>query len=90
VLHVLDQRLDGRKAGARGQQDDGLVRVLAQEEAAERAFHAQDFLFLHAAEHMVGELAARHVADVQLDAGRRLLQVRGGGHGIGAAGRRAG
>src|SRR5258708_21672795 len=36
-----------------------LFRSLAQEEAAERAFHAQDFLFLHGAEHMVGELAGK-------------------------------
>ena len=46
----------------------GLSRVLAQEEAAERPLDAQDLLLLHRAEHVVGELAARHVADVQLDA----------------------
>jgi hypothetical protein len=68
-LQVLDQRLDRREAGARGQQHHRLVRVLAQEEAAERAFHAQDLLFLHRREHVVGELAARHVPDVQFDAG---------------------
>ncbi|MNZ91940.1 hypothetical protein D3C78_1109460 [compost metagenome] len=85
LQHLLDQGLDGRKARARGQQDDGLVAVLTQVEAAERAFDAQDFLFLHAVEHMVGELAARHVADMQFQAGCAVLQVGCGGHGIGAA-----
>jgi hypothetical protein len=47
----------------------GLLGVLAQEEAAVRALDALDLLFLHGVEDMVGELAARHVADVQLQAG---------------------
>jgi hypothetical protein len=53
-------------------QDHRLGGVLAQEEAAEGTFDAQDFLFLHDAEHVVGELAARQVAQVQLDARARL------------------
>ena len=84
-LHVLDQRLDGRKPGARCQQHDGLGRILAQEKAAKRALDAQDFLFLQGAEHMVGELAARHVANVQLQPRGLGLRVGGVGHGIGAA-----
>ena len=86
VAHVLDQSLDGGKAGARGKQDDGLVRIFTQEEAAERAFHAQNFFFLHAAEDVVGELAAFHVTNVQLKAGCGFLHMRGGGHRVGAAG----
>ena len=69
-LHVLDHRLDRRETGARRQQDHRLVGILAQVEAAVGAFDAQDFLFLHRGEHMVGELAAGHVADVQFDRGR--------------------
>jgi hypothetical protein len=74
VLQLLDQRLDGRKAGAAGQQDHGLGGVLAQEEAAEGAFHAQDVALLHRAKDVVGEQAARHVAQVQFD-GRRAAQL---------------
>ena len=58
--------LDRREAGAAGHEDDRLVAVLAQEEAAVRAFEAQDGFFLHAVEHVVGEQAAGNVADVQL------------------------
>src|SRR5256885_13990308 len=36
VADVLQQRLDGGEARARGQQDDGVVAVLAPEEAADR------------------------------------------------------
>ena len=63
----------------------GLARVLAQEEAAERAFDAQDLLVLHRAEDMVGELAARHVADVQLDGRRAAQPLRRVGHAVAAA-----
>ena len=66
VLHVLNQGFDGRKAGARSQQNHGCLRVFAQVETAVGAFNAQDVFFLHGAEHHVGELAARHVANVQL------------------------
>jgi len=52
-----------------------------------RALDAQDFLFLHATENVVGEHAARHVPDVQFDApGAGFPQrVRGVGHGVAAA-----
>ncbi|MPM96004.1 hypothetical protein SDC9_143160 [bioreactor metagenome] len=83
--HVLDQRLHRGETGARCQQDDGLVGIFTQVEAAERAFHAQDFPFLHGAEHVIGEAAAGHVADVQFHAGCLFLEVRGRGHGVGAA-----
>ena len=42
--HVLDDRLDRREAGAGGEEDDRLVGILAQVEAAERALDAQDLL----------------------------------------------
>mmetsp|Transcript_41205 Transcript_41205/g.96295 ORF Transcript_41205/g.96295 Transcript_41205/m.96295 type:complete len:555 (-) Transcript_41205:257-1921(-) len=84
VAGSLDDGLDRRKAGAAGQQNDGLGRVLAQEEAAEGAFHAQDVLLLERVEDMVGEPAAGHVADVQLDLAG--LAVRRIGHRIAAAG----
>jgi hypothetical protein len=63
----------------------GLAESVAQEEAAVRALHAQDVLFLHGTEHMVGELAAGHVADVQLDRGRACPVVRRVGHAVAAA-----
>ena len=62
----------------------GLSAVLAQEEAAERAFDAQDVLLLHRAEHMVGELAAGHVAQVQLDRRRAAQVCRRVGHRVAA------
>ena len=74
---VLDDRLDRREAGARGDEDDRLVRVLAQEEGAERPLEAQDVALLHLAEHVVGELPAGDVAHVQLD---QLVVVRRIGH----------
>ena len=77
---VFDDGLDRREAGARGQQHDRLVAVFAQEEAAERAFQAQDVLFLHRAEDMVGELAAGHVAQVQFDRWRAAQVRRRVGH----------
>ena len=67
MLHPLDDGLDRGKAGAAGQQHDRLVAVLAQEEAAHRAFHAQNVFFLQRAKDMVGELAAWHMAQMQLD-----------------------
>ena len=62
---VLDDALDRREAGAAGDEDDRLVGILAQEEAAERTFEAQDVAFLQGGKHLLGEQAARHVADVQ-------------------------
>ena len=86
VLHVLDQRLDGRKARARGQQHHGLVAVFTQVKTAIRAFGAQDVLFFHGGEHRVGELAAGHVADVQFHRGWCHLQgVRRVRHAVAAA-----
>jgi hypothetical protein len=78
--------LIGAKPGARGEQDDRLVGVLAQEEAAERPFDAQDLLLLHRAEDVVGELAAGQVADVQLEL--RLVDdgMRRVGHRVAAPG----
>src|SRR6185369_853838 len=84
--HVLDDRLDRRESGSRGEQDDRLLAVLAQEEAAERPFDAQDLLLLHRAEDVVGELAAGQVADVQLEL--RLVDdgMRRVGHRVAAPG----
>ena len=66
MFQLLDDGLDGRKAGAGGQQDDGLVGILAQEEGAQRAFDAQDVAFLQGGEDLVGEQAARQVAEQSL------------------------
>ena len=68
-LHVFEQCLDRREAGARSQQHNRFDRVFAQKEAAVRTFNAQDFFFFHRAEHMVGELAARHVTQMQFQPG---------------------
>jgi hypothetical protein len=73
VLQVLDQRFDGGEPGARGQQDDGFMRIFVQEETALRAFEAQDVALLHGGKHLLGKQAAWHVADVQLE---RLVQRR--------------
>src|SRR6266850_1888651 len=62
----LDERLDRRKTGARGDEHDGLVGFLAQEERPERPFEAQDVALLHGLEHVVGERATRHMAYMQL------------------------
>ncbi|MCY1365231.1 hypothetical protein D9M69_520700 [compost metagenome] len=82
---MLDDGLDGGEAGARGQQDQRQLAVFAQEEAAVRALDAQDVLFLHGAEHVVGELAPGHVAQVEFEPGLRGLGVGRVGHGIAAA-----
>ncbi len=84
-LHVLDDGLDGGETGARCQQDQWQLAVFTQEEAAVGAFDAQDVFFLHRAEHVVGELAPRHVAQVQFEAGLRGLGVGRVGHGVAAA-----
>ena len=67
VDRVLDDGLDRCEAGARGDEDDGLFRTLAQEEGPERRLEAQDVLLLHLAEDVVGELPAGDVAHVDLD-----------------------
>ena len=82
---VFDHRLDRREAGARGEQDHRLVAVFAQEETSERAFHAQDVFFLQRGEHVVGELAAGQMPQVQFDAGFVDLGVGCVGHRITAA-----
>src|SRR5687768_5112341 len=69
----LQDRLDRREAGAASDEHDRLRAVLAQEEAAERTLQAKDVALLHLAEHVVGEAAAGHLADVQLD---QLVGVR--------------
>ncbi len=85
VLHVFNQRLDGGKASARGQQDHGLFGVFAQIEAAIRPFGTQDVFFFHGGKHRVGELAAGHVANMQLhDRGRDLQRVGRVGHAVAA------
>src|SRR5574337_355607 len=83
-LHVLEHRLHRREAGARAEQHHRLVRCVAQEEAAEGAFEAKDLLVAHAAEHMVGEAAAGHVAKVQLDRRRAADAVHRVGHRVAA------
>jgi len=55
MFQLLDDGLDGRKAGAGSQEDDWLVRILAQEESTQRAFDAQDVAFLQGGEDLVGE-----------------------------------
>ena len=82
VESVLDDALDRREAGAAGEQDHRLVAVLAQKERAERSLEAQDVALLHLVEHVLGERAAGHVADVQFDVRLVLRRVR---HRIGAA-----
>ena len=62
----------------------GLSRV-AQVKAAVGPFHAQNVFFLHGAKHHIGELAARHVAQVQFDTGLAGLRLWCAGHGVGAA-----
>ena len=79
---MLDQSLDRCETGTAGHHDDRLLRSLAQMERAERPLEAQDVLQLHGREDMVGEVAARHVAQVQID---DVVLVRRVGHREGAA-----
>src|SRR6185369_14971736 len=67
VEHVLDHSLDRREAGARGDEHQRLVGILAQEECAQRPFEAQDVALLHLGKDVVGELPAGDVAHVQFD-----------------------
>jgi hypothetical protein len=67
VQRVLDDRLDRSEAGAAGDEDDRLVRFLAQEERAERTFEAKDLATSVFVEELVGEVPAGDVANVQLE-----------------------
>ena len=85
ALHVLKHRLDRRKPGARCQQHERLVAVVAQEEAAIRPLQPQDVARLHAAKHGVGEFSARHMPDMQLQRRRaRHLGLRRIGYRVAA------
>src|SRR5688572_10358620 len=75
---MLEDRLDRRESRAGGNQHDGLRRILAQEERAERCLEAQDVALLHFPENMVGELPAGDMPHVQLD---ELVIVRRIAHG---------
>ena len=75
MQRVLDHGLDRCETGATGDKNDRLVRFLAQEERAERTFEAQDLAPLELGEQLVGEKAARHVPDVQVE--KRVVLGRG-------------
>jgi len=62
---VLQHALDRRKAGASGDEDHRLVGIVADEEAAEWAFQAQDVAFLQRGKHLVGEQPPRHMANMK-------------------------
>src|SRR5262245_45792436 len=70
---MLDDRLERREAGARGDVHDRLGGVLAQEKRAERSFEAQDVALLHLAKYVVGELSAGDAPHKELD---QLVVVR--------------
>src|SRR5471030_561719 len=82
VDQVLDDGLDRRETGARGQEHHRLVAVVAHEEGAMRTLEAQDVALLHRAEHLVGEQAAGQGADVQRE---RFVSFRRGVHAVAAA-----
>src|ERR1035437_9213778 len=63
VQRVFDDRLDRGEAGAAGDEDDRLVRVFAQKKSTKRTPEAQDVALFHDLKHMMGECAARDVAD---------------------------
>ena len=71
MQRVLDHALDRREAGAAGDEDDRLVRVLAQVERAERPFEAQDLAPLELVEQLLGEEAARRRGGRAARAARR-------------------
>ena len=56
---VFDDALDGCETGGTGHEQDG-VRTVAQREAAERAFEAQQVTHLHSLEHVGGKAPAGH------------------------------
>ena len=64
---MLEHALDRRKSGPARNEDHRLVRLLAQVERAVRPLDAQDLLRRKIAKQMLGERAARHVPDVQLE-----------------------
>src|SRR5437016_10776403 len=66
---ALAHRLDRREAGAARHHDDRLVRLLAQEKRAERAFEAQQVADFQGAEDLVGEGTSRSVAYEELERG---------------------
>src|SRR4051812_31747493 len=70
---VLDDRLDRREAGATGDEDDRLVRRLAQIERPQRTLEAQDLAALVLSEQRIREKSLRHVTDVQFE---ELVVVR--------------
>ena len=76
VQRVLDDALDRREAGAAGDEDDRLVRFLAQEERAERPFEAQDLAPFEFVEQLMGEMPAGDKANVQLEQ-RVVVRRRG-------------
>ena len=78
VKRMFDQAFQGGETGAPGQQDHRLVRLFPQGEAAVGAVEPQDVPHLEGREDLVGEQAAGHVADVQLQKG---IVVGGVGHG---------
>ena len=67
VERMLDDAFDRREAGTAGDEDDRLVRLLAQEERAERPFEAQDLAPLELREQLIGKPSAGKVADVQFE-----------------------
>ena len=87
MLHVLNQRLDRGKTCSRCQQHHGFVRVFTQKETAVRPFDTQNVFFFHGGEHRVSELAAGHVANMQLHFRGAWLQSVGRiAHAVAAAG----
>jgi hypothetical protein len=91
VLHLLDQRLDRREAGAAGQQHDRLRQAARGRPRSSRRKKLPNgpsarrmSLLLERAEDVVGELAAGHVAHVQLDRRRAAQRVRRVGHAVAA------
>ena len=77
VQRLKHNRFDRRKTGAPRQQDHRLVGF-AQMEAAVRAIEAQDVAYLHGAEYLIGEQAARQVAHMQLQRCRIMRRVGDG------------
>src|SRR5258706_2696630 len=73
---MLDDRLDRRESRAAGDKNEGLVRVLAQEESPERPFEAQDGALLHRIEDELREGAPGRPAHMKLE---KSIIVRGVG-----------
>ena len=75
---MLEDALQRCEAGAAADENNRPVGVLAQEKGPQRPLDAQQGLFLHVVEDLVGKQPAFHVADVQLD---ELVVVRRVGNG---------